>query len=192
MHCCWRVFQLAHWHRLSESCTPWHVLFWILSCATVWLRHSMSCISRTENPVQVVLAMPQVASQTCRSTSRTYWHQSHPSTMCTTCFNTWWQRVGDRSFSVATPWAWSRLRQVWSSCSRPTPSAINSKHSSFSLYMVTREQMQQWSSVWIAIQMLQLQLDRPHICSEIKQMWNKINVSIYFISEGSRICNEIK
>jgi len=30
----WLVFQLPHWHHFSESYTPWHVLFWILSCTT--------------------------------------------------------------------------------------------------------------------------------------------------------------
>jgi len=39
---CWLVFQLPHWHRFSESML-WHILFWISSRMTVWLRLSKSC-----------------------------------------------------------------------------------------------------------------------------------------------------
>jgi len=75
---CWLVFQLPHWHHFSLSCLPRHVLFWILSYATVWPRPSKGCTSyqsERKSSSSCACWSTRCFLDTHLCTSWTYWHQ---------------------------------------------------------------------------------------------------------------------
>ena len=75
---CWLVFHFPHWHRFRECSTQRHVLFWILSRATVWPQFSKSCTgyqSQRGSSTSCTWWSTSRLLDTRRCTTLTYWHQ---------------------------------------------------------------------------------------------------------------------
>jgi len=147
---CWRVFQLPHWHRSSESCTQRHALFWISSRVTMWLQLFKSCTgyqSPRGSSTSCACWFTSRFWDTCRNTSRTSWRPLPrfragllyaPRRMVTSSCRGHVDESATEPFLLPHRWHGIGYRRNWNCCGRQTCSVAIWKHSCLILFTGTR------------------------------------------------------